>query len=318
MRKIVYFFTLVGITVLAFGGAWVFGSLTQESPDQLMSPVESIYHEHEHNHLHGLGFHPDEQSLFLATHYGLFVLKGTELFQLGTSRDDFMGFSLHPHDPDIIYTSGHPRRGGNMGVMKSGDAGASYEQIFTGLQGETVDFHSMTISSADADILYGAFQGRLYRSLDGAESWSYATANGLPARGFCWGVPCLHADPNDANRVYAGTAEGLMRSDDQGEHWTAVSSANTGAVVSVGVAPGDRQVLIAHTQHHGIARSDDGGSTWQPTNAGLDLANGEAVFQFVFDQDDANRVFAATTGDQVYQSKDQGRTWENLLGEPPR
>lgn len=313
MRKTVYFSALIGGAVLAFGGAWTFGSLAQES-SELMSPVESIYYEQEHNHLHGLGVHPSEQSLFLATHFGLFVLQDSELFQLGDSRDDYMGFSLHPHDPDVIYTSGHPRRGGNMGVMKSSDGGASYEQVFTGLQGETVDFHSMTVSAADADILYGVFRGRLYRSLDGAESWSFATADGLPAQGFCWGVPCLHADPHDPNRVYAGTPDGLMRSDDQGEHWVEVGSANTGAVVSVGVSPDDEQVLIAHTQHHGVARSVDAGSTWESANTGLDLANGEAVFQFVFDPENSNRVFLATTGDQVYQSDDQGRTWNNLSG----
>lgn len=298
---------------MAFGGAWVFGSLEQASSEP-MSPVESIYYEYEQNHIHGLGFHPAQQSLFLATHFGIFVLQNSELYQLGASRDDFMGFSLHPHDPDVIYTSGHPRRGGNMGVMKSSDGGKTYEQVFTGLQGGTVDFHSMTISAADAGILYGAFRGRLYRSLDGAESWSYATAEGLPGQGYCWGVPCLHADPHDPNRIYAGTPEGLMRSDDQGDHWTEVTDGRAGAVVSAGVAPNDGQVLIAHTQHYGVARSVDAGSTWESASAGLELANGEAVFQFVFDPDDANRVFLATTGDQVYQSNDQGRNWKKLLG----
>lgn len=313
MRKTVYFSALFGGAALAFGGAWAFGNLTQESAE-LMSPVESIYHEHEHNHLHGLDFHSAQQSLFLATHFGLFVLQDSELFQLGTSRDDFMGFSLHPHDADVVYTSGHPRRGGNMGVMKSSDGGETYEQVFTGLQGEIVDFHSMTVSAADADILYGAFQGRLYRSVDGAKTWSYATAEGLPAQGYCWGVPCLHADPHDPNRIYAGTAQGLMRSDDQGGHWTEVTNGSAGAVVSVAVDPENEKVLIAHTQHHGIARSADAGSTWEPANSGLDLADGEAVFQFVFDPDNANRVFLATTEDQVYQSEDQGRNWTRLLG----
>lgn len=313
MRKSVYFSALMGVSLLAFGGAWVIGSQAQNSPDQLLSPAGSIYHEHDHNHLHGLGFHPDEQSLFLATHFGMFVLKDSELFQLGATRDDFMGFSLHPQNPEVVYTSGHPRHGGNMGVMKSVDGGATYEQIFTGLQGETVDFHSMTVSAADADILFGAFQGSLYRSTDGGENWDFATAEGLPAQGFCWGVPCLHADPHDPNRIYAGTPGGLMRSDDQGERWTEVTGGTAGAVVSVAVAPDDAQLLIAHTQHYGVARSVDAGETWESINTGLDLADGEAVFQFVFDPEDANRVFLATTGDQVYQSVDQGQSWDGLI-----
>jgi hypothetical protein len=63
-----------------------------------------------------------------------------------------MGFSLHPSNPDVIYTSGHPKSGGNLGVMKSVDGGMIFERIFLGLSGESVDFHSMIISPANPHI----------------------------------------------------------------------------------------------------------------------------------------------------------------------
>jgi photosystem II stability/assembly factor-like uncharacterized protein len=311
MNKRRYIAALAGVAALAFGGAWLVGVQTQEAPDPLLSPVPSIYYEQEHNHLHGLGYSAAGEALYLASHFGLFVLREDQLFQLGESRDDFMGFSLHPEDSDILYTSGHPRRGGNLGVMKSTDGGASWEQIFTGLRGETVDFHSMTISAADADRLYGAYGGRLYRSNDGGASWTFAAGQRLPEQGFCWSVPCLHADPHAADRLYAGTSTGLLRSDDQGDTWTRVEAENrTGAVVSVAVAPDNEQFVLAHTQHHGVARSLDGGRTWTPAREGLTLAGNEAVFQFVFDPDTPSRVFLATTGDQVYESRDGGQSWK--------
>lgn len=313
MPKTLYLSALAGVAVLSFGAAWLVGKQSQETPDaELWVPAPSIYHEQEHNHLHGLGHNASQEALYLATHFGLFAWQDDQLFQVGSTRDDLMGFSLHPDDPDTLFTSGHPRRGGNLGVMKSTDGGATYEQIFTGLRGETVDFHSMTISAADTKRLYGAFSGHLYRSSDGGQTWAFAAAQGLPGQGFCWGVPCLHADPHDADRLYAGTAAGLLQSQDQGEHWSAING-DTGAVVSVAVSPDDEAVLVAHTQRYGVARSEDRGRNWVPANEGLELADNEAVFQFVFAADDPERVFLATTRDQVYASSDGGRSWQLLL-----
>ncbi len=88
----------------------------------ILTPVPSISYQ-SHNHIHGLGYDSKNNRLFIATHYGIFIWKEGQLFQLGKSRDDFMGFSLHPSNFDVIYTSGHPKDGGNMGVMKSEDGG---------------------------------------------------------------------------------------------------------------------------------------------------------------------------------------------------
>jgi hypothetical protein len=84
------------------------------SDPAILTPVPSISYQ-SHNHIHGLGFDSKNNRLFIATHYGIFIWKEGKLFQLGQSRDDFMGFSLHPSNFDLIYTSGHPKSGGNMG-----------------------------------------------------------------------------------------------------------------------------------------------------------------------------------------------------------
>ncbi len=112
--------------------------------------------------------------MFIATHYGIFIWKEGKLFQLGQSRDDFMGFSLHPSNFDVICTSGHPKSGGNLGVMKSDDGGVTFKQIFRGLSGETVDFHSMILSPANPNLFYGWFNGKVYRTKDGGKSWQFA------------------------------------------------------------------------------------------------------------------------------------------------
>jgi photosystem II stability/assembly factor-like uncharacterized protein len=272
----------------------------------LLKPVDSISHQF-HNHIHGLGYDSPNQRLFIATHYGLFIYKDGKLFQLGEVRDDFMGFSLHPSNPDIIYTSGHPKTGGNMGVMISEDGGVTFKRILQ----ESVDFHSMTVSPANPKILYGWFNGKLYRTKDGGKTWGFAAARGMPQEGFCFGAPCLTADTKDERSVYAGTPKGLRISGDFGENWSSVNP-KLGGVAGVGVDPANAQRLFAFTKNLGLAHSLDRGKSWQARKDGLKLSRDEFIFAFAFDQKESNRLFAATP-EQIFRSRDGGRKWEKIV-----
>ena len=297
---------VVGLLFAWFGGIRFVA--TAENP--LLKPVESVSYQF-HNHIHGLGYDSQNDRLFVATHYGLFIWKDHKLFQLGENRDDFMGFSLHPSDAKILYTSGHPRGGGNMGVMKSEDGGVTFKPIFRGLGRESVDFHSMAISPANAKILYGWFQGKLYRSKDGGKSWQITSARGLPKEGFCFGAPCLTTDTKDERVVYAGAPGGLLISLDFGENWS-LSNSQLGAVAGVGVSFSNSKHLFAFTQNFGLASSHDAGKTWKPANQGLRLSSGEIVFNFAFDPKNSRHLFAATP-EKIFRSMDGGHSWEKIL-----
>lgn len=276
----------------------------------ILKPVESISYQF-HNHIHGMGYDSQNQRLFIATHYGLFVWKEGKLSQLGESRDDYMGFSLHPSNPNIIYTSGHPKTGGNMGIMKSEDGGATFKRIFQGLQGESVDFHAMTVSPANPKILYGWFQEKLYRSKDDGKSWKFASGRSLPQEGFCFGAPCLSPDSQKESTLYAGTPNGLLVSYDSGENWTVVNS-QLGAVAGVGVDPSNPKRLFAFTEKLGLASSQDGGRNWHAKNNGLRLSRQEFVFAFAFDRKNPSHLFGATP-EHVFRTRDGGMNWEKIL-----
>ena len=307
-RSRFYRVSVFGLVLLLSG---IYRSVTFGASDPpILTPVPSISYQ-SHNHIHGLGYDSQNKRLFVATHYGIFIWKEGKLFQLGRSRDDFMGFSLHPSNPDVIYTSGHPKSGGNMGVMKSEDGGAIFEQIFRGLGGESVDFHAMIISPANPHILYGWFQQKLYRTKDSGKSWQFASARGLPQEGFCWGAPCLGADGQKEATLYAGTAKGILVSHDFGENWS-VLNAQLGGVVGVGNDPSNPKRLFAFGQNLGLAFSEDGGKNWQTRDSGIKLSPKEFVFIFAFDRKNSKNLFAAT-GEQVFRSTDGGKNWEKIL-----
>jgi photosystem II stability/assembly factor-like uncharacterized protein len=280
------------------------------SEPPILTPVPTISYQ-SHNHIHGLGYDSKNNRLFIATHYGIFIWKEGKLFQLGQSRDDFMGFSLHPSNFDVIYTSGHPKSGGNMGVMKSEDGGVTFKQIFRGLSGETVDFHSMILSPANPTLLYGWFNGKVYRTKDGGNSWQFALARGLPSEGLCWGAPCFSADGQDERTVYSGTRNGLLISRDFGDNWTSAGS-NVGGIGGIGVNPRNSKNLFGFTEKLGLAISQDGGKTWRRATEGLKLSPKEFIFAFAFNRSDPNQIFAAT-GEQIFQSIDSGKTWRKIL-----
>ena len=307
-RSRFYRVSVFGLVLLLSG---IYRSVTFGASDPpILAPVPSISYQ-SHNHIHGLGYDSQNKRLFVATHYGIFIWKEGKLFQLGRSRDDFMGFSLHPSNPDVIYTSGHPKSGGNMGVMKSEDGGAIFEQIFRGLGGESVDFHAMIISPANPHILYGWFQQKLYRTKDSGKRWQFASARGLPQEGFCWGAPCLAADGQKEATLYAGTAKGILVSHDFGENWS-VLNAQLGGVVGVGNDPSNPKRLFAFSQNLGLAFSEDGGKNWQTRDSGIKLSPKEFVFIFAFDRKNSKNLFAAT-GEQVFRSTDGGKNWEKIL-----
>lgn len=299
---------------LGIGGAGALaGCLGQSStvgaPGEL-TPKDSLTDDFGQNHLHGLAYDHGNEQLYLATHHGLFVLQNdADLFLVGDSVDDFMGFTIHPETPDILYRSGHPRGGGNLGVERSDDGGFTWTRIFTGLGNETVDFHVMTISDADPDVLFGSFHGELYVTEDAGETWRITASNGLPEQGPCWGVPCLAADSVERTAVFAGTQEGLFLSTDLGETWQRRA---TNAIAGITVHPTDASILYEFS-NDGIVQSTDRGDTWRVILSGTEVGPNEAVFGFAVDRTAPNHVYAGTTTNRVLKTTDAGAAWDGIV-----
>lgn len=299
-----------GAIVLLAVAAFVFRS--GGSAEAGFEPVDSIEYDYSPNHLHGIGFEPEADRLYLASHFGLFALEDGQMHQVGDERSDLMGFSLNPSDPSEIFVSGHPQGGGNLGVLRSEDEGITFEQTFTGVSDEVVDFHSMTISPANPDWFYGAFMGQIYRSEDGGHNFVAMQPEGLPGSGLCWGVPCLAAGAENPQTVYAGTAEGLMISTDGGASW-ALTGADLGQFAAVAIDPESPERIIAYTEAMGLAESLDGGESWESRQGDMPVVDGGIAFAIALDPTDPDRMFVATMNNDVFETTDRGQTWQPVI-----
>jgi photosystem II stability/assembly factor-like uncharacterized protein len=250
------------------------------------------------SHAHGLAVDPtDDSRIFIATHEGLYLLKQEEeLFRVGEARDDFMGFSAHPTDGATFFTSGHPRRGGNLGFQISTDGGQSWQKVSDGLNGPA-DFHAMAVSQVDPEVIYGWYGG-LQRTEDGGQNWEAVSVDFDQ-------VIALATDPLVRERLYAATAEGLWVSSDKGENWQQVYKETT---VAVALNPTNNKELIISTQGSELLKSTDEGVTWQELQ---EPAPRDTVRYLAHDQQ-ATKLYALTERNTLFKSEDNAGSWTKI------
>ncbi|WP_292486985.1 exo-alpha-sialidase [Mesorhizobium sp.] len=238
----------------------------------------------------------DSQKLLIATHHGLFRAGSDGTAELISPVQDFMGFTPGPSDPRSLYASGHPAGGGNFGFIASADNGVTWNQVSPGADGP-VDFHQMTVSSADPQVLYGAY-GALQVSRDAGKTWS--VVGPLPEK-----LIDLAASAKDADTIYAATEVGLSVSRDGGQTWETIVD---GAPVSLVEVTGDGSVY-AFVVGRGLVRSAEAALNFAPLSSGL---SDRILLHLAVDPMDKNRIFVASHQSDILASIDGGANWTEL------
>ncbi|UOF92047.1 hypothetical protein LSG31_07390 [Fodinisporobacter ferrooxydans] len=166
-------------------------------------------------HIHGLGYSADGQTLYLATHRGLLKYRGGSFGQpLG--NDDLMGFSM---TAKAMYASGHPgdnRFKNPLGLVKLDGQGNVTPLAFYG----SGDFHHMAASYKTGTIyvyaeedMNGLKKGLNYTQ-DGGKTWHSVLGKGIDGE-----IESLAIAPDKDGIVAVGTPKGLFMSTDYGNHF---------------------------------------------------------------------------------------------------
>lgn len=239
-------------------------------------------------HVHGLGINPADDSLFIATHSGLFRAEpGAETAErVGDSLQDTMGFTVV--GPDTFLGSGHPGPGEDgpplLGLIRSTDAGQSWKTV--SLAGE-VDFHAL---EADHGRVYGfdSASGRLMTSGDGGETWEERQ----PPRG----VLDIAVHPSDPERLAAASESGVQLSEDGGESWRPVG----GEIGFIAWPAEDRLYLVGASG--AVQVSSDLGRSWDERGS----IGGQPAALIATSE---KELYAALPDGTIQQSTDGGTTW---------
>jgi mono/diheme cytochrome c family protein len=253
-------------------------------------------------HIHGItvdAANPDR--LLLATHQGLFAAGPDGLaIRISNLNADFMSFAAHPKKPKRLMASGHPAKGGNLGVMASDDGGITWAQISQG-DGSPVDFHALAISAKDTQTVYGLFNG-LQVSRDDGVSWK-RVGNGPSGQVFG-----LAASARDTEILYAATMEGLQVSKDDGKTWSQAFLMKRPATM-INIAPNGR--MYAFIYGVGLLSANETTLAWKTVSKDF---QDRALMGLAVDPRDANKLYAITDTNVVMESADGGITWRSYQG----
>lgn len=288
---------LLAITAVAGVGALYVNDAFSESTTTVASLAKET-------HFHGIAVDAaDSSRVFLATHHGLFVTGADGRAQRISEVRDYMGFTVHPTDAKILFASGHPAGGGNLGFIVSRDGGRSWTKLSDGIGGP-VDFHQMDISKADPQVIYGVHQ-TLQRSADGGKTWQ--SMGPAPSD-----LIAIAASSIDVNTLYAATQSGLKQSTDGGRTWKALSDRPTTMVYAT--SDGTVYAFMIGT---GLVRTSERNVALRVVGKGL---GDEYLLHFAADPRDPKRLYAVThnarTRSQgVMVSRDGGERWARLGAE---
>lgn len=113
--------------------------------------------------------------------------------------------------------------------------------------------------------------------------------------------------------LYAGFADGLRVSNDEGMNWkTLAGSPTAGATIAVIPGATGKPPALVVGIGLGLWASQDGGVTWQ--EAGLSEAGG--VRALVRDPERRDRLYAATSTGYLFDSGNRGQSWERINPSP--
>ena len=324
-KSIVNKYLVLGITVLiAIVGITIsypyFASsnATLESSSG-KSPILGDWHD-----IHGVGIFNtdvnsnDDGSVYLATHNGLYNKKqNSSWVKVGNDKSDLMGFVINPTKEGVMYSSGRPTNGGNLGFRMSTDSGKTWQTIST-VTDNPIDFHAMSISPVNNKILYGSPGGgyALFITQNEGKTWSSITS--IPSQ-----IVSIAADPLNSNGVYIGTGSGLFYSNDQGKNWKKIESELIRNSVVTGLGFNQINELFAYVisneegeskQNGYIIKSDKAGKNWAKTNGQIPtvksawkfaLGHDGEIYTIVSQQTSENNDIASS----VYKTIDNGNTW---------
>ena len=213
----------------------------------------------EENHFHSLAFDQTTSGeLYIATHHFLERHQDQEIIRLG--RDDYMGFVISKDG--TFYSSGHSSRVPNVGIRKSMDKGKTWQTLAY----EGFDFHDMTVTYANPDIIYAWStppEELLVVSKDAGQTWNEIETY------FQQDLYSLAADHQQENKLYAGSLLGLFVSEDYGITWKERENVRNTTILSIADDPITTGTTYLSTFSRGILRTVDDGNTWEEINEGL-------------------------------------------------
>jgi photosystem II stability/assembly factor-like uncharacterized protein len=206
----------------------------------------------------------------------------------------------HPTNPRTLYLSMSTTFAPSppsAGVYKSVDGGETWRAIFMPSYLEATDI-KIAVTPAEPETIYAytglilqdSAEASVHVSKDGGATWTDLGRGRMDIGQFGYNS-YIRADPSNANTIYIGTRD-IYKSTDGGSHWSNVTNNWVESLAGYEFSPSE---ATSHTDQHalafspaapnviyvgndgGLARSRDGGETFESLNATLSVAQFNSI-----------------------------------------
>ncbi|MBP6003394.1 MAG: VCBS repeat-containing protein [Pyrinomonadaceae bacterium] len=165
--------------------------------------------------------------------------------------------AVDPVNPDRLYLAGSP----NMVIGFSSTAGTAFTNSGAGVH---VDSHAIAVSQSDPNTLYLGTDGGIYKSINGASSFTSLNNTQFFATQFMG----LSVHPTDPNFTIGGTQDNGTNYYSPGATWARVDGGDGGYTVIDQNATDTTNVRMYHTYYNSISGTLVGYATRATTSAG--------------------------------------------------
>ena len=232
---------------------------------------------------------------------------------------------FHPRDANVMY-AGYE----SCEIYRSDDIGETWSQLPVSVRFPEVTMAPganpakrilmMAGRTSDPDELYAAVEvGGLIRSLDGGEHWDNLS-HGLYMNDDIVDTHGVLASSVHPGSVFSISRAGMFHSNDRGDHWLHVpieplNQKGQTYCRDIRQVPGDPDTIWmaggANFQSDlgALFRSGDGGMNWERVDLGFKPAS--TMFGIAFDERQPNQMYCATSGGEVWGSRDGGQSWSD-------
>lgn len=229
---------------------------------------------------------------------------------VGPDGGDARSFAAVPGNPNHLYLGTT-----DSWIYESSDGGSSWHRLSKLGGSDDLVVDHIVVDPANVAVLYAAAWeldrtgGGLWVSKDGGRSWVEETGlHGQSIRAFVLA-------PSNPQILFAGTLEGVFRSEDAGAEWTQISpveSKEIHEVESLAIDPADPDTVYAGTWHLPW-KTSDGGKTWHNIKRGV--IDDSDVFSIIIDPDKPRTVYASACSG-IYKSENAGELFHKIAGIP--
>src|SRR5690625_346306 len=220
-----------------------------------------------------------------------------------------MGFS----DVDKgFFTSGHPGEDSNLphpiGLKRSFDGGKTLEDI--DFEGES-DFHVMAVGYNSHDIVLMNEQTNsklavgIYLSEDSGKLWREVTASGLEGE-----ILALSIHPSSSDYIAGATSYGVYLSSDKGEKFNLITEEAIGTAVFLNE---DFLCFASYDIEPKLSKYNIDSKVLELMNLPKLIEDGPVFI--AQNPKDIEQIAIYTMKGQAYISKDDSKTWEQILAD---